>query len=72
VELKPTRHKYYQNKHITNVNYTTVICIILLLLSGDVSLNLFTPEVELVGRLSFGAFDTSFISIKNESLKSGK
>lgn len=39
VEIKPTRHKYYQNKHITNVNYTTVICIILLLLSGDVSLN---------------------------------
>ena len=39
VDIKPTRHKYYQNKHITNVNYTTVICIILLLLSGDVSLN---------------------------------
>jgi hypothetical protein len=34
--------------------------------------SVFTPEVELVERLSFGAFDSSFISIKNESLKSGK
>ena len=39
VDIKPTRHKYYQNKHITNVNYPTTICIRLLLLSGDVSLN---------------------------------
>lgn len=38
VDIKPTRYKYYQNKHITNVNYPT-ICIRLLLLSGDVSLN---------------------------------
>lgn len=39
VEIKPTHHKYYQHNHTTNVNYTSTICIRLLLLSGDVSLN---------------------------------